>query len=70
MDGIDIYDYHMTVYDRWGEIVWESYNPEGAWDGTYGTTESKTGTYIWVIEAKDPFSDKKYEFRGHVTVLK
>lgn len=70
IQGIDIYDFHLTMFNRWGEIVWESYDPEGAWDGTYGTTESKNGTYVWVIEAKDPFSDKKYEFRGHVTVLK
>jgi gliding motility-associated-like protein len=70
IDGIDIYDFHLTVFNRWGEIVWESYNPEGMWDGTYGSTESKTGTYVWVIEAKDKFSDKKLEWRGHVTVLK
>lgn len=70
IDGIDIYDFHLTVYNRWGEIVWESYNPEGEWDGSYGTTEKKTGTYVWVIEAKDKFSDKKLEWRGHVTVLK
>jgi len=27
--GIDIYDFHLTMYNRWGEIVWESYNAEG-----------------------------------------
>ncbi|MBK7130376.1 MAG: gliding motility-associated C-terminal domain-containing protein [Crocinitomicaceae bacterium] len=70
IDGIDIYDFHLTVFNRWGEIVWESYNPEGQWDGTYGSTKAKTGTYVWVIEAKDKFSDKKVEWRGHVTVLK
>ncbi|MBI3133774.1 MAG: gliding motility-associated C-terminal domain-containing protein [Bacteroidetes bacterium] len=68
--GIDIYDFHLTIFNRWGEIVWESYNPEASWNGTYGTTESKTGTYVWVIEAKDKFSDKKLAWRGHVTVLK
>lgn len=70
IEGIDIYDFHLTVYNRWGEIVWESYNPEGAWNGTYGSTQAKQGTYVWVIEAKDKFSDKKLEWRGHVTVLK
>ena len=67
---LPLYYFHLTVFNRWGEIVWESYNPEGMWDGTYGSTESKTGTYVWVIEAKDKFSDKKLEWRGHVTVLK
>jgi len=40
------------------------------WDGSYGSTMAKNGTYVWVIEAKDKFSDKKLEWRGHVTVLK
>jgi len=71
INGIDIYDFHLTMFNRWGEIVWESYNAEGAWNGRYGNQAIvQDGTYIWVIEAKDTYNDKKYEFRGHVTVLK
>lgn len=71
IDGIDIYDFHLTMFNRWGEVVWESYNPDGAWNGRYGNQEIvQDGTYVWVLEAKDTYSDKKYEFRGHVTVLK
>ena len=69
--GIDIYDFHLTMFNRWGEIVWESYNPEGTWNGRYGNQGAvQDGTFVWVIEAKDTYTDKKYEFRGHVTVLK
>jgi gliding motility-associated-like protein len=70
IDGIDIYDFHLTIFNRWGEVVWESYNPEGVWDGRYGDADSRNATYVWVIEVKDANSDKKHEFRGHVTVLK
>lgn len=69
--GIDIYDFHLTIFNRYGEIIWESYNSEAAWNGSYGSRGLvQDGTYIWVIEAKDTYTDKKYEFRGHVTVLK
>lgn len=69
--GIDIYDFHLTIFNRWGEIVWESYNSEAQWNGSYGNQSLvQDGTYVWVIEAKDSYNDKKYEFRGHVTVLK
>lgn len=71
ISGIDIYDFHLTMFNRWGEIIWESYNPNGVWNGQYGAGGLvQDGTYIWVIEAKDTYTDKKYEFRGHVTVLK
>ena len=28
------------------------------------------GVYIWSIEFKDTITDKKYDYRGHVTILK
>ncbi|MEX1001283.1 MAG: PKD domain-containing protein [Crocinitomicaceae bacterium] len=69
--GIDIYDFHLMIFNRWGETVWESYNPIGVWNGRYGSGGVvQDGTYVWVLEAKDSFTDKRYEFNGHVTVLK
>lgn len=71
IDGIDIYDFHMTMYNRWGEPVWETYNQIAEWDGSYGPGGIvDDGTYVWLVECKEKSTDKKYEFRGHVTVLK
>ncbi|MGV6862686.1 MAG: T9SS type B sorting domain-containing protein [Putridiphycobacter sp.] len=71
ISGIDIYDFHLTLFNRWGEIVWESFNPEATWNGTYGSSQDvQDGTYVWVINAKDSYNDKKYEFRGTVSVLR
>lgn len=69
--GFDPYDYHLTIFNRWGEIIFESYNAEYGWDGTYsnqGLVED--GVYIWQIEFKENMSDKRHTHRGHVTVLK
>lgn len=71
IDGIDIYDFHLVMYNRWGEPVWETYNQIAEWDGNYGTAGLvEDGTYVWLVECKEQSTDKKYEFRGHVTVLK
>ncbi|MEO9532641.1 MAG: gliding motility-associated C-terminal domain-containing protein [Crocinitomicaceae bacterium] len=70
IDGIDIYDFHLTMFNRWGEPVWESYNQVAEWKGNYGPNGVQDGTFVWVIECKEIATDKKYEFRGHVTVLK
>jgi gliding motility-associated-like protein len=70
IDGIDIYDYHLTMFNRWGEPVWESYNQIAEWKGNYGPVGVEDGTFVWLIECKEISTDKKYEFRGHVTVLK
>lgn len=68
--GIDIYDYHLTIFNRWGEIIFESYDETKGWNGTYGGEVVETGTYVWKIVAADIITDKIHEFGGHVTVLK
>jgi gliding motility-associated-like protein len=70
ISGIDIYEYHLILFNRWGEIIWESYNPDAVWKGNYGTDAVQDGTYVWVLNAKDSYNDKKYEFRGTVSVLR
>lgn len=70
IDGIDIYDFELLVFNRWGEIIWESHDPDARWDGTYGGKYVEQGTYTWVIRAKDMINDGKYEYNGFVTILK
>ena len=69
--GYDPYDYHLMIFNRWGELLFESYNSKVGWDGTYGGGDLvEDGVYVWVIEFKENMSDKHYTVRGHVSVLK
>lgn len=68
--NLDIYDYHMVVYNRWGEVMFESFNVANGWDGTYGDRGIVgTGVYAWKIDFGDLSSDEKHTITGHVTVL-
>jgi gliding motility-associated-like protein len=69
--GVDPYDFHMTIYNRWGEIMYETYNFDIGWNGTYGDQGLvEDGVYIWQIEFKETMSDKRHTHHGHVTILK
>lgn len=69
--GFDAYDYHLTIFNRWGEIVFESYDASFGWDGTYGNQGLvQDGVYVWQIDFKESFSDKRHQEVGHVTVLR
>lgn len=70
MSGIDVYDFELVIYNRWGEIVWESYDISVGWDGTYGGKPVQDGTYTWFIRCADLTNDNKYEFQGHVNVIR
>lgn len=69
IEGIDIYSYHLVVYNRWGEIVWESQNPEVAWNGFYLDKKVKSGTYVWSLKVRDSHTAKRHTWQGHLNVL-
>ena len=71
VSGLDIYDYHLVIFNRWGEIVFESYNVANGWNGTYGTDGTvMDGTYVYTIDFGELKSDKTYRIDGQVTVLR
>ena len=70
MEGVDVYDFELLIFNRWGETIWESNDITARWDGTYGGKIVQQGTYTWVIRAKDLINDGKYEFNGFINILK
>jgi gliding motility-associated-like protein len=48
--GSDILALRLSIYDRWGELVFESRDIQAAWDGTYRNRPVSPGTYIWLAE--------------------
>lgn len=68
--GFDPYSFHMLIFNRWGEVVFESYDFNAAWDGTYGGKPVKDGTYIWKIEVSDKDDAHRRQLTGHVNVLR
>lgn len=70
VDGIDLYSAEILIYNRWGELIWECHDVSEGWDGTYGGKVVQNGTYTWTLKFKDIHSDKKYEFSGHILLIR
>lgn len=71
--GFDPYNFNMKIFNRYGEIVFETNDAERGWNGTYGVESNrivKDGTYVWKIEFKETGKDKRQILTGHVNVLK
>jgi len=72
--GYDPYDYTLLIFNRWGEIVFESHNTEIGWDGTYGSNDEidlvQDGTYTWKIEFKTTRNDERVMRVGHVNIIR
>jgi gliding motility-associated-like protein len=72
MSNIDENDYVLLVYDRFGTVVFETSDPEKAWNGSSNGDDYfvKTGVYVWQIETKNPISLEDIDFKGTVTVIR
>ena len=72
--GFDPYDYTLLIFNRWGEVVFESHNTEIGWNGTYGSNSNQglvqDGTYTWKIEFKTNRNDERKMIVGHVNLVR
>ena len=69
-DGYDINGFEFLIFNRWGNLVWESHDPNGKWDGTYGGIKCSDGVYIWKIQFNVFGDDGKISDHGHLTIIR
>jgi gliding motility-associated-like protein len=71
--GISPDEFEMTIFNRWGEIMFESKNIFIGWDGSYGTEglDCPSGTYTYKIVCT-PLGvlEQKQIITGHVNLLR
>lgn len=51
--GNDIAEYELRIFNRWGELIFQSNNPKIGWDGSQRNQEAAIGVYVYVFIAKD-----------------
>ena len=62
-------DCHFIVYNRWGEKVFETFNQEIGWDGTFKGKECPRATYDWYFKGTCKDGDET-EMKGNVTLIR
>lgn len=67
--GYNWTEMHYTIYNRWGEILFESYNGTIGWDGTYKGRDCQQDVYIYKIDWVDNLKHKHQEY-GHINLLR
>jgi gliding motility-associated-like protein len=66
--GIQKLDY-FSVYNRWGELVFNTKSIGAGWNGSINGTRQSTGLYIWRVRAVD-FLGKTYELKGTTSLIR
>jgi gliding motility-associated-like protein len=71
--ALEVYEWEFRIYDRWGEMIFETTDPEMAWDGVYMNEFGlvQEGTYAYVLRyVSCEFPDVWQQQTGHVNVLR
>ncbi len=71
--GIDPNNYALSIYDRWGNLVFSTYAWGTGWDGSVNNKGAGNGAqideYVWKVDLKD-FSKQHHTYKGIVSIIR
>ncbi|GAA4319656.1 gliding motility-associated C-terminal domain-containing protein [Flaviaesturariibacter amylovorans] len=59
----------FRVFNRWGQLVFETQKNGHGWDGTIKGKDQGSNVFVWVVKAVD-FKGKEYFAKGTVTLIR
>lgn len=71
-EGIELESWDMYIFNRWGQMVWQTGNYEKFWDGNNWFTgeEVPVGTYVYHIKFREFADLDRHEYTGWVNVIR
>ncbi|PKP05021.1 MAG: hypothetical protein CVU11_02445 [Bacteroidetes bacterium HGW-Bacteroidetes-6] len=65
----NIVKWNTKIYNRWGNVMFETEKPDVQWDGNSAGKPAADGVYYFVINATGS-DGKKYELAGNITLMR
>ena len=62
-------EYHLMIFNRWGELIFESLSQDLGWNGIINGKVAKEDVYIWKVEGKYT-NGQTFVQTGDVTLLR
>lgn len=59
---------YFKVFNRWGQLVYETRDPKKGWDGRYNGMPVQTHTFVWMLEGIG-VDNKTYSAKGSTVLL-
>ncbi|PSR11620.1 MAG: hypothetical protein C7N36_15640, partial [Bacteroidetes bacterium] len=67
--GNVIENFHLAIYNRWGERVFESYRQDEGWDGTYDGELLSPDVFGYYLEV-GCYGGEQYTTKGNITLIR
>jgi gliding motility-associated-like protein len=69
VQGTGIKDFKLYIFDRWGELLFETDDMTIGWDATYKGLSVKPDVYVWRVVCEF-ITGEHGDYYGHVTVVR
>jgi PKD repeat protein len=63
-----VLNYHMQIFNRWGTLIFETYEINKPWNGYYKGQLCQQGVYVWLVEGKYA-NGRPFKKAGDITLL-
>jgi gliding motility-associated-like protein len=68
-------DYEFMIFNRWGDLIWDTQDLNEGWDGTVKSASSsnevqQVDVYVWKVVTRNPYTRERVEMVGTVTLLR
>jgi gliding motility-associated-like protein len=63
-------NYDFRVYNRWGQLVFQTRNWQDKWDGRFGGVLQNPGVFVWMLSYKHRDTGKDVFRKGTVTLIR
>jgi len=61
---------YWAIYDRWGNLLFETYNQNQGWDGTKNGSIMGSDTYVYYLKAICTKTNTEVKLKGNVTIIR
>lgn len=70
LTNYNLKNFHLSVYDRWGERIFDSKDYTKGWDGKINGQLLDPGVFVWYCEFRKPGNSELITMKGTVSLIR
>lgn len=70
LHACEMSEFQMSIFDRFGDMVFRSVDPDKGWDGTFNGSKVPLGTFVWMVRYYNTVTKQPVLRKGTVLVIR
>jgi gliding motility-associated-like protein len=62
--------FHLQIFNRWGQMVFETNDKSKAWDGSYKGLEAPSGTFLYILKYATTDEPQTQIVKGTIVLIR